>query len=1050
MFEVSMLRSILCGCFVVIGYGMASAEPLDYNRDIRPILSDACFGCHGPDEHKREGGLRLDVRENALAALESGAKAIVPGQPAASELVARITASDADLRMPPVKSGKKLTPPQIEMLKEWITQEAPYAKHWAFVAPERSALPEVKQAEQVKNPIDRFILQRLEKDGLKISPEAAKETLLRRLSLDLIGLPPTLSELEAFLQDNSPNAYEKQVDRLLNSPHYGEQMAMRWLDFARYADSNGFQTDSSRQMWPWRNWVIEAYNRNQPFDQFTIEQLAGDMLPNATVEQQVATGFNRNHRINGEGGIIGEEWRIENIMDRVETTSLTWMALTMNCCRCHDHKYDPITQKEFYQFFSLFNNVPESGTITGSSNRQGGNSEPIVRVPNPQLNSELARLKETWETKEKELVAAQAKIGEWQASWEKRLVAQANSTESVWTLLEPKQVESKNKKGTKITRQSDATWLVSGKNPEFDTYTISTPLASAPITGILLETFPDASLPNQSLGRYDNGNYVLSDVQVEVTAPSLQKPTRANLVRVEADYNQAGWEIGLLLDGNAKNGWAVDGPTNRDPHRAMFLFEQPLSVPEKASLVVRLVHDALNGHNIGKFRLSFTTAASTAVQLNGEGRPPAKILDIVNKPREKRSAAEQKELSQFMRTDSEYPLRAIEAEIAAAKKEYEGHDDKLPTCMVMAEMPKPRDTFVLIRGQYDKPGDKVSAGLPAALPPLPAGENMNRLGLARWLVSPEHPLTARVWVNRAWERFFGVGIVKSSENFGMQSEYPSHKELLDWLAVEFRDPQSLPPVNGHAAQAWDMKALQKLIVMSATYRQASAVTPELLQKDPENRLLARGPRFRLSAELIRDQALSLSGLLVDKIGGPSVRPYMPEGVWDETSVYGDLLRYKSDDGEGLYRRTMYTIWKRTAAPPTMLMFDSPSREFCSAKRSRTNTPLQALSLLNEITFVEAARSLGSQMMKVEQSPAERIRWAFRSATSRTANAEETAILLKGFERRLEKFKADPEAAKKLIAFGSSKADPNIDACELAAYTMTANVILNLDEVVTKE
>jgi hypothetical protein len=873
--------------------------------------------------------------------------------------------------------------------------------------------------------------------------------LLRRLSLDLIGLPPTPAELDAFLQDNSPNAYEKQVDRLLSSPHYGEQMAMRWLDFARYADSNGFQTDSSRQMWPWRNWVIEAYNRNQPFDQFTIEQLAGDMLPNATVEQQVASGFNRNHRINGEGGIIGEEWRIENIMDRVETTSLTWMALTMNCCRCHDHKYDPITSKEFYRFFALFNNVPESGTITGASNRQGGNSEPIVRVPTADHQQELAKLEQAWKSAEAELAAKQKELTTWQAAWEKQYQQPTASQPSMWTLLDIREIDAKNKK-TKFKRLPDDSWLATGANPEFDTYTITAPLAAGKLSGVLLETFPDDTLPNQSLGRYTNGNYVLSSVEVEISAPSLPKPVEGKITRVAADYSQPGWSIDGVLDDNPKNGWAVDGPTKREPREALFALSTALEVPEQATLTVRLIHTAIGGHNIGRLRLSAGQLAPEALTLDANAGVSKKIAAILKVRPEQRSANQKTELEMFLRTQADYPLRGVEQAVAAAKKAYDDHQAKLPTCMVMAEMPKPRDTFVLVRGQYDKPGEKVPPGLPSALPPLPPGESMNRLGMARWLVTPQHPLTARVWVNRAWERFFGVGIVKSSENFGMQSEYPSHKELLDWLAVEFREPKSVPAVAGQPAHAWDMKALQKLIVMSATYRQASVVTPELLQKDPENRLLARGPRFRLSAELIRDQALALSGLLVDKIGGPSVRPYMPEGVWDETSVYGDLLRYKPDQGEGLYRRTMYTIWKRTAAPPTMLMFDSPSREFCSAKRARTNTPLQALSLLNEITFVEAARSLGARMMQAAATPEERIRWAFRLATARPPSAEEVKILLAGYERRLAKFKASPDAAKQLISYGASKADPHLDPLELAAYTMTANVIMNLDEVVTKE
>jgi mono/diheme cytochrome c family protein len=1011
-------------------------EPLDFNRDIRPILSEACIACHGPDEHHREGGLRLDLREGAIAQLESGVAAIVPKDPAASEMIARITSTDADIQMPPPKSGKKLKPAQIELLKKWIAQGANYAKHWSFVAPVRPALPAMQKRDWPRNEIDHFILARLEKEGLQPSAEASKTTLLRRLSLDLIGLPPTLAELDAFLQDESPNAYEKQVDRLLSSPHYGERMAMNWLDFARYADSNGFQTDSSRQMWPWRDWVIRAYNENMPFDQFTIEQLAGDMLPDATLSQQVATGFNRNHRINGEGGIIAEEWRIENIMDRVETTSVTWMGLTLGCARCHDHKYDPISQKEFYQFFSLFNNVPESGTIMGASNRSGGNSDPLVFVPSQDQEEELKNLATKVASLEQQLATESTKLKDWQQTWEAKFKTQLNALPVTWTPLEPRNIGTRDKK-TKFTRQPDGSWLASGKNPDHDVYTVTASVSPGVLSGVLLEAFPDDSLPNKSLGRYANGNFVLSGVKISVSAPGMEQPIEAKVQQVEADYSQQGWEIKLLLDDSDKNGWAVDGPTKIEPRKAMFVFEHALTVPKNATVSIQLQHEALGGHNIGRFRLSTSSLDTPLVKLNGDGGPPEKVVSAVNTPAEKRTKAQQTELANYVKTVADYPLRDIEASLSAAKKARDEVEKKFPSTMVMKELPQPRDTRFLIRGQYDHPGEKVEAGLPSALPPLPAGEKLNRLGMARWLVSPQHPLTARVQVNRFWEKFFGTGLVKTSENMGSQAEFPSHPELLDWLATEFM-------------HGWDMKTLQKKIVMSATYRQASSVSAELATRDPENRLLARGPRFRLSGELVRDNALALSQLLVNKIGGPSVRPYMPQGVWDETSVYGDLLRYQPDKGENLYRRTMYTIWKRTAAPPTMLIFDSPSREFCAAKRSRTNTPLQALALLNEVTFVEAARGMAESMLRSPGTPAERLTTAFRAATSRAPTAEELRVLVAGWERRLAKYKADIEAAKKLITLGDHASDPQLDPAELAAYTLTANVILNLDEVVTKE
>jgi hypothetical protein len=1050
LIEVCMLR-IICSLGIVFA-ALATVRgetSLNYSRDIRPILADACFGCHGPDEHKRAGGLRLDRREAATAAAESGATAIVPGTPDASELLARLTSTDPDYRMPPVKSGKKVSPEQIATLRKWIEEGAAYADHWAFVPPRRVPPPHVQHAERVRNPIDAFLLARLEDEGLTFSPEAPRETLLRRLSFDLTGLPPTPAELDAFLADTSPDAYEKQVDRLLASPHYGEQMALGWLDFARYADSNGFQTDSSRQMWPWRDWVIEAFNRNMPFDQFTIEQLAGDMLPEATLSQRVASGFNRNHRINGEGGIIAEEWRIENIMDRVETTSLTWMALTMNCCRCHDHKYDPITQKEFYQFFALFNNVAESGTIVGAANRQGGNSDPIVRVASPEQQAERARREQAWRAAQAAVAKVRPTLAAWQTAKEQQLREPMATQASMWTRFAVERVTGTDEK-TKFVRQADDSWLAGGANPDSDTYIATGPAAAGPIAGVLLETFPDPSLPNESVGRYPNGNFVLSGVEVEVTAPSLPQPLLAKIVRVAADYSQPGWAIEAVLDGNPKTGWAVDGPTRREPSKALFAFAQPLVVPEQATLTVRLKHESLGQHNIGRFRLATSTQPGSTLTVTGDSSLPAKVREALAVPAKKRTPQQKKELETFLRTQPDYPLTQLEQAEAEAKKVFDSFDETLPTCMVMRELEKPRETFFLIRGQYDKPGEVVAAGLPAALPPLPAGESMNRLGLARWLVAPEHPLTARVWVNRLWEKLFGVGLVKSSENFGLQSEYPSHLELLDFLALEFQQPTVSVGPAGTSLQPWDMKRMHKLVVLSSAYRQSSVVTPPLWQRDPENRLLARGPRFRLPAETIRDSALQLSGLLVPKLGGPSVRPYMPAGVWDETSVYGDLLRYKADEGEGLYRRTMYTIWKRTAAPPTMLMFDSPSREFCTVKRARTNTPLQALSLLNEVTFVEAARHFGQRMIAAAPTTAERVKFGFRAATSRYPTDEELNILVAGHERRRALFQQQPAAAEKLITFGATPRAAELDPVELAAWTATANVILNCDEVVTKE
>ena len=1017
-----------------------AAAKLDFNRDIRPILSDNCFACHGPDTQKVKGGLRLDSREAALKPAKSGALAIVPGKPEKSALVERTSTKAAADLMPPPESHKTLTSAQKDTLRRWVAEGANYSAHWAFVPPQRPSTP------PIGNPIDAHLLARLKRDGLKFSPEADRPTLLRRAALDLTGIPPTPAEVDTFLADRSPNAYERAVDRLLASPRYGERMAMLWLDYARYADSHGFQTDSSRSMWPWRDWVIKAFNENMGFDQFTVWQLAGDLLPETqnqklgtrNLDPLIATGFNRNHRINGEGGLIAEEWRVETIIDRVETTGTTWLGLTFNCCRCHDHKYDPITQREFYSFFAFFNSVEETGTLTGvRANRGGGNPEPTIHVTTPELAAKLAELNQSLQSAEAKRVEAEQQLPKLIEEWEPTFIAKLDPSAAAWKLLEPTSVKAASK--TTFTRQPDASWLAVGAAAGQETYTVTAPVAAGTLGGVLLEALPDASLPAQSVGRAFNGNFILSGIEAEISAPSLAKPEVIKFSKAEASYSQKGYEVGLVVDAKGGNGWAVDGPTRKEPLKAMFLADRAVSVPADATLTVRLLHKASGQHSIGRIRLSATSLAPGLAKLEGGAQVPDSLKKIFATEPSKRTAAQRTELIKFFRANAESPTKSADAAVAGAKKAVDDFELKLPTTMVMKEVAAPRDAFILVRGEYDKKGDQVSAGVPAVFPPLPAGAPTNRLGLAQWLVAPENPLTARVWVNRTWEKFFGYGLVKTTENFGSQADPPSHPELLDWLATEF------------VRLGWDMKAIQKTIVMSAAYRQSSKVTSELVARDPENRLLARGPRFRLPAELIRDQALAASGLLVERLGGPSVRPYMPEGVWDETSRYGDLRGYKHDKDTGLYRRTLYTVWKRTAAPPTMLLFDSPTREICTVKRSRTNTPLQALALLNEVTYIEAARSLAQRMLTEGGATAsERLTHGFRRVTGRTPDKADLAVLTAGLEKRLAKYRADADSAKSLLAQGEFKSDAKLDVAELAAYTVTANVLLNLDEVITRE
>ncbi len=1034
--RIALLFGGFLSCSLVFANPTVFAdEKIDFNRDVRPILSDKCFACHGADAKHVEAGLRLDQSESALATLESGKQAVVPNQPSASELIQRIQFStDDELRMPPVRSRKKLSAAEISTLERWVAEGAEYKKHWAFVRPARPRLP-ISERQWGVNSIDAFVLARLEAEGLYPSQEASRETLLRRASLDLTGLPPTIAEVDAFVNDsNSTNiAYERVVDRLLASPRYAERMTMWWLDGARYADSNGFQSDDQRFMHSWRDWVLNAFQSNMPFDQFTIEQLAGDLLPDATVNQKIATGFNRNNRQNSEGGLIAEEWRVEGVIDRVEATSAVWMALTMGCARCHDHKYDPISQKEFYQFFSYFNNVPESGVASA------GNTAPLIRTTSPSDDSKLHELESAIASAQVAVKEAETKVlsasEAWAADIGPKLLERTNAA---WRVLDG---ELTGRGGSKLTAKADGSIHVTGKSPAMDVYSLSHKVAMPrKITAIQLEAIPHSNNAANGFGRKGNGNIVLGEFEAELTTPADPSAVvQIKFARAFADYSQANWNISSAIDGNPSSGWALDGldPTKQVTRHAVFVFKEPVVLEVGSRLTIRLKQESLASHNLGLFRLSTTEESEISESIVSP--LPESLVTAHTKPIGDRSEEQSKAIVDYYRTLSESPIVKSQSVLESAKKTKAVYDRSIPSVMVMQETPQPRDCFVLVRGQYDKPGEKVMAALPAALPPLPSGTPNNRLGVAKWLVDPAHPLTSRVQVNRYWELFFGLGIVKSSENFGMQSQFPSHPELLDWLATEY------------VRLGWDTKSILKTILMSATYRQSSVVTSESMSRDPENRLFARGPRFRLQAELVRDNALEIGGLLVEKLGGPPVRPYQPEGIWDEINVYGNLRNYQHDKDTGLYRRSMYTIWKRTSAPPNMLIFDMPGREMCVVRRSRTNTPLQALSLLNEITYVEASRGLAERMLNEGgKSYAERIRFAFRVATARMPTDRELNTLLAGLERRLLSFRADPDSANKLLAVGEKKPAIGLDSVELAAYTITASVILNLDETVTKE
>jgi len=1000
----------------------AAERPLDFGRDIRPILSDRCFACHGPDDLERKGRLRLDHRDNAIQPAKSGAAAIVPGKPEESELIKRLVTHDVDDVMPPPKTGKTVTSGQVDLFRRWIAQGAPYREHWSFIPPERPPVPTPPATAEVAsraNPIDAFIADRLGQENLRIAPEADRSTLVRRATLDLTGLPPSPEEIDAFLADASPKAYENLVDRLLDSPRYGERMAVDWLDAARYADTHGYHLDSGRDMTAWRDWVIRAFNDNKPFDQFTVEQLAGDLLPDATVDQKVASGFNRNHMINYEGGAIAEEYHYAYLVDRVNTTATVWLGLTMACSQCHDHKYDPLSKTDYYKFLAFFNNVPESGL---DGNR--GNASPTLKLATPEQSQRLAALNLAVADVEKALTDSNPEIEAAQAAWESSIL---RSTGAAWTRAVIAETQSTG--GSPFRLLDDGSMLATGPNPGQDTYTISVSNPFPHATAIQLEVLPDPSLGNEGPGRSENGNFVLSSIRVaDPTAPvPIQTAT--------ADFSQNGYPIAHTLDDKPESGWAVYGSTGK-PHTAVFEFGTP---PARGKLTVTLgFQSGFPQHAIGRFRFSLSESPTPHPTVT----VPADVRDALAIAAESRNPEQRKKIEQHYR-DKISPLHRQRKEaVAAAKKARDEFDRQIPSTMVMAEMQKPRDTFIRMRGAYDQLGEKVSAGTPGALPPLPDGELPNRLGLARWLVSPQHPLTSRVAVNRLWQMFFGTGMVKTAEDFGSQGDWPSHPELLDWLSREFIE------------SGWNIKKLQRLILTSATYRQSSRAEPKLFQRDPENRLVARGARFRLQAEFIRDQALALSGLLKGQIGGKSVSPYQPAGLWEELSMREDSRNFSAQffelsKGADLYRRSMYTFWKRSSPPPQMSTFDAPDRETCTVRRPRTNTPLQALVLLNDPTYIEASRKFAERLLNRTGSDADRVAWAFRLATARIPSAQEKAILLRVLEQQRAHYQANRQAAEELLATGEAPRDLTLDAAELAAWTLLSSTILNLDETVTK-
>lgn len=1014
-----------------------AAQEVQFNRDIRPILANNCFACHGMDAGHRKADLRLDTAEGATSD-ESGVAAIVPGDLENSELWVRITAEDASERMPPADSHKTLADSEIQLLRRWIEQGAQYQKHWSFEPPVAVVPPPIDGPGW--NPIDAFVIDRLKREGLSISPEASKPILVRRLSFALTGLPPTPAEVSAFLADDSTDAYEKLVDRYLASPHFGEEMARHWLDVARYADTHGLHLDNERQMWAFRDWVVRSFNSNKPYDAFTIEQLAGDLLPQPTTDQLIATGFNRCNVTSSEGGSIDAEFLYRYAVDRTSTTAQTWMGLTAGCAVCHDHKFDPISQREFYSLYAFFNSAADPP--------MDGNSlltDPVMKLPSDQERQKLADL-------DQQIAAVQAQIDE--------RVAQIVYADPAEAQPPPAAVT------TEILWMEDD-FPPSGKtqgNPGHPTTFVTVADGGRVFSG------------QRSLKRTDSG--LAQDVWDQATIPLVVPSDGIIFANVFIAPENLPRSIMLQFH---KNGWlhrAVWGDYDVIPWGAANTTERVSMgiLPESGKWVRLEVPAEKIGLHAGDQLTGFATTqyggtiywdkigvvgasdpahdpahsfAAWWKQAAGKDTPGlAADLNAIAKagPESKPDGASQSRLrahylaSVCVATKPQFA--DLETERTRLRTERDAIDNSIPSTFIYRDVPQPRESFVMLRGRYDKPGDKVEPGVPAVLPPLARADASvppSRLDLARWLVSAEHPLTARVAVNRLWQQFFGVGLVKSSGDFGTQGDLPSHPELLDWLAIHFRE------------SGWDVKPFVRLIVTSAAFRQSSRVTNELYARDPENRLLARAPRLRLDAEQIRDNALFVSGLINLEIGGKGVKPYQPANIWEPVGFAGSNTRfYQQDQGAALYRRSLYTFYKRTAPPPFMVNFDAPNREQSCTRRERSNTPLQALQLMNDVQHVEAARTLAERMLtQYGSSPVERMDFAYQIVLSRPADAAELTLLNEQLAKHLERYTTHPEDAAKLIGLGQSKPKPDLAAAELAAYTLIASTILNLDETLTR-
>jgi len=1067
------------------GLGMASgAEPVKFNRDIRPIMSDTCFRCHGPDKRARMAGMRLDRREEALKPTASGAIPIVPGDPDKSAIVQRIFAADPRT-MPPTYAHKVLTAAQKETIRRWVAEGAVYEGHWAYQPVTRPPVPVLTNAANahvpIRNPIDNFIQARLAREQLTPSPEADRHTLIRRVTLDLTGIPPTPEEAAAFIADASPDAYEKLVDRLLASPRYAEMRAMHWLDAVRYADTSGFHGDNLWPAWPYRDYVLRAFRDNKPFDEFTREQLGGDLMPNATVDQKIAAAYNRMNRTSAEGGLQPVEYLAKYGADRVRTLSTVWLGSTVGCAECHDHKFDPFTSKDFYSIKAFFADIRETGLVPDDGREAWGEKLPL---PTPEQARRLKELDDQILVLRRGLDARAEQLKSERWAWENRLLADYTSGKLAWNYLRPLSAASAN--GAKLTiyndelvdsnfdangslvsdhKRGEGLVVASGPNPDNDTYTVTLKPGEGVWTALGIDIFQDESLPGCRFARGAD-RFVLTEVEAELSAPGAAPQKLSFVLATSAGFGERPENPPMAaIDANPKTGWGVTRVEGVNPFLAL-RFTQPVHASADSVLTVRLRHDSdLRHATIGRFRLALSSAtyswpetgdakrklkAAPADSPSGvltiavdKGVPPDVLKALRTQEDERKDEQNDLILDHFEWSAPE--LSELYVRLAGLRAERSLLDSAI-TRVVLTEATRPRVTRILPRANWmDETHEVVEPAIPAFLGKLETdGRRATRLDLANWLVSPTNPLTARAFVNRLWRQFFGIGLSRVLEDLGSQGEWPVHAELLDWLAAEFMHPEW----NAQGAHDWDMRHIVRTIVTSHTYRQSSLTNAQLEERDPDNRLLARQSRFRVDAETVHDIALSVSGLLVETFGGPSVRPYEPEGYL--AAMNFPKREVSPSRGPDLYRRALYTEWQRTFLHPTLLTFDAPTREECTVNRVSSNTPLQALDLMNDPIFVESARVFAQNIVRQGGAAFDaQLDWAFLRALNRSPNKEERRILKDFYRENLARFRAGPDAAVELMSVGEAPRVSGANEPELAAMALVARTILNLHETITR-